>query len=195
MTKTILLEGGYFYHIYNRGNNGEAIFKESHDYSYFLHLLAKHILPIAHIYCYCLLNNHFHLLIKIKEEDGQKTIEGQSLNASQIFSNFFNAYAKSFNRKYYRTGKLFEERFKRKRVDYDSYFTELIYYIHANPQRHRIIDDFRNYPHSSYQQLIINEPTILSKDEIMEWFAGKSFFEQYHAERVVYLLNYQAFEK
>lgn len=57
------------YHIFNRGNNGENIFIEDKNYYYFLGLLKKHILPIADIYAYCLLKNHFHLLLKIKDPD------------------------------------------------------------------------------------------------------------------------------
>jgi hypothetical protein len=54
--------------IYNRGNNGENLFREQRNYPYFLKLYAKHIEPIAETYAYCLLRNHFHLLVKIKDE-------------------------------------------------------------------------------------------------------------------------------
>ncbi len=56
--------------------------------------------------------------------------------AEQRFANFFNAYAKGFNKSYNRTGKLFEERFKKKKVGTNRYYTQMIYYIHANAQRH-----------------------------------------------------------
>jgi putative transposase len=195
MTKTTPLESGNYYHIYNRGNNKEQIFRNEADYFYFLHLLVKHILPTTHIYCYCLMSNHFHLLIRIRDDDKQTNIDGTEINVSQCFSNFFNAYTKAFNKKYNRTGKLFAERFKRKLVDCDAYFSELIYYIHANPQRHQIIGDFRDYKYSSYQEIISAETTYLSRNEVLNWFGGKHFFEEYHAERVQYLLNYEAFEK
>ncbi|WP_244140763.1 hypothetical protein [Kaistella flava (ex Peng et al. 2021)] len=61
------IEFGRFYHIFNRGNNSQDIFFEEENYSYFLKLLAKYIIPTAEIYCYCLLRNHFHLLIRIKD--------------------------------------------------------------------------------------------------------------------------------
>src|SRR5690625_3170448 len=92
------LEETYFYHIFNRGNNKQPIFLEDANYFYFLKLVKKHILPIADIYSYCLLNNHFHLLVKIKEECEK--------NPSQSFSNLFNAYSKAFNKRYKRTGSL-----------------------------------------------------------------------------------------
>ncbi|WP_449401217.1 transposase [Chryseobacterium wanjuense] len=62
------LEFGYFYHIYNRGNNSGTIFFEEKNYNYFLQLLSKYIVPIGEIYAYCLLKNHFHFLIKLKDE-------------------------------------------------------------------------------------------------------------------------------
>ncbi|MDQ7949884.1 MAG: transposase [Pedobacter sp.] len=195
MSKAIALEEGLFYHIYNRGNNKERIFKDEDDYRYFLSLLKKHLLPTADIFVYCLLGNHFHLLVKIKTNEIDKGITGKPLNTSQVFSNLFNAYAKAFNRKYNRTGKLFEERFKRKQIATDGYFSELIYYIHANPQRHQLIGDFRNYAHSSYPVLTKNEFTFINRDEVLNWFGGKDLFERFHEERVVYLLNYQNFEK
>ena len=54
------IEFGKFYHIFNRGNNSQDIFFEEENYLYFLKLLTKYIFPIADIYCYCLMNNHFH---------------------------------------------------------------------------------------------------------------------------------------
>ena len=148
MIETVILENGCFYHIYNRGNNKENIFFEEENYTYFLILLKKYIVPVAEIYAYCLLKNHFHLLIRIKDEPKS--------SPKQHFSNLFSAYTKSVNKKYNRTGKLFSERFKRKKVVEDSYFSEIVFYIHTNPQKHNIATDFRKYKYSSYQTIQIN---------------------------------------
>ena len=61
------METGTFYHYFNRGNNRENLFKEEANYNYFLQLLKKHITPVVDVYSYCLLPNHFHLVIKTKE--------------------------------------------------------------------------------------------------------------------------------
>jgi len=75
---------GVYYHIYNRGNNHENLFIEERNYSYFLNLYAKHIGPIAETHAYCLLRNHFHLLVKIKTEEEFARQTSQVLQTSQV---------------------------------------------------------------------------------------------------------------
>ena len=99
---------------------------------------------------------------------------------AQRFSNLFNAYAKSFNERYNRTGSLFQERFRRKIIDSDADIGEVIFYIHANAQRHGLIDDFRKYVHSSYSSLLSDAPSLLLRTEVMKWFGGKGAFIKYH---------------
>ncbi len=173
---------GCYYHIYNRGNNREIIFREESNYAYFLKLWKKHIAPVADSHAYCLLSNHFHVLIQVKESIlAEKKCEKSRMNQTeQHFANFFNAYAKGFNKSYARTGKLFEERFKRKKVTTDRHFTQLMYYIHANPQRHGFIYDFRNYPHSSYHSIFSEKPTALMCQAVLDWFGGKAKFEAFY---------------
>ncbi len=148
------------YHIYNRGNNGEFVFKEERNYHYFLGLYAKYIAPIADTYAYSLLNNHFHFSLRIKDQDELSVAKqpGSSeepgcLVISQSFATFFGTYTKAINKAYSRTGTLFEGRFKRKPITDNSYFTRLITYIHQNPQLHGFVDDYRDWPYSSYQAL------------------------------------------
>lgn len=66
MTQPIPLEFDRYYHIYNRGNNRENLFRKPDNYHYFLQLYTKHIHPITDTFAYCLLPNHFHLLVRIK---------------------------------------------------------------------------------------------------------------------------------
>jgi len=71
MTSPAPLEYGEYYHIYNRGNNREDVFFEERNYRHFLSLYAKYILPNADTYAYCLLRNHFHLLVRILTQEEQ----------------------------------------------------------------------------------------------------------------------------
>ena len=183
MSKPEPLQYGQYYHIYNRGNNGEILFREERNYPYFLKLYAKHIEPVAATYAYCLMSNHFHLLVRIKtvEEQDLTGFENLSgLNPSQQFANLFNAYTKAFNKAYQRTGSLFEKPFRRKLVDNDRYVTALIVYIHRNPQIHGFVTNFRNWPYSSYSALVSSEATRVQRDTVLDWFDNQRGFEKLH---------------
>ncbi|MDQ3682618.1 MAG: hypothetical protein M3352_06045 [Bacteroidota bacterium] len=201
---------GNMYHIYKRGNNKENLFIEEKNYFYFLNLWRKHISPLADTFAYCLLKNHFHFLIRIKPEELllnfkalPKTVQLKKLFLSQEetirkilsqqFSNFFNAYAKSINSVYERTGSLFQERFRRKSIDSDNYFTEIIFYIHANAQKHGLVNDFRGYPHSSYLSLLSDHATLLMRKEVIDGFGGREAFIKYHERYRISLINEKNF--
>lgn len=174
-----------YYHIYNRGNNRENLFKEERNYRHFLKLYAKHIEPIADTFAYCLLPNHFHLLVRIKAaEEIEETLKVlktfRVLKPSQQFSNLFNAYTKAINNTYPRTGSLFEHPFGRKPVESDAYFTQLVIYIHQNPQRHGLIADFRDWPYSSYQAMLSAQATRLKRELVIGWFGGVPQLTQQH---------------
>lgn len=170
MSNPIPLEPGKYYHIYNRGNNRENIFNEERNYAYFLKLYASHVGPVVDTFAYCLLRNHFHFSVRVK---GEKDLSGLP-GASQAFSNFFNAYAKSFNKAYHRTGALFQRPFGRIEVTTEAYLYRLVIYIHQNPQRHGFVADFREWPHSSYHALLSEKTTQLRREEVLEWFGGRN---------------------
>ncbi|MEM6265354.1 MAG: hypothetical protein AAGI38_22825, partial [Bacteroidota bacterium] len=89
----IPLQSGKCYHIFNRGVAKLPIFLKEENYDYFLKLYEKHIRPVAHTFAYCLMNNHFHILLQIKhEEDLSKSFQNSAKSLSVPFANFFNAY-------------------------------------------------------------------------------------------------------
>lgn len=183
-----MLEYSKYYHIYNRGNNREDLFYEDGNYDYFLSLYNHHIAPVAETFAYCLMKNHFHLLVKIKTLEEQKLTSQVSetcevfkpLHPSRQFSNFFNAYAKAINKKYNRTGSLFQDRFHRIELTSDLYFARLVHYIHFNPQKHGFTDDYTTYPYSSYPLLLLDKSTTLNRTIVLSWFGGKEDFIQFH---------------
>ncbi len=179
------LRYGAYYHIYNRGNNRENIFIEARNYRYFLRLYAKYILPVADTFAYCLLKNHFHFLVRTKTFGVSETPKvSRTVSPSQAFSNLFNAYAKAINKAYQRTGSLFERPFGRVEVTSDAHFIHLIAYIHQNPQKHGLIEDFRDWPYSSYHALTSARPTRLLREETLAWFGNQGHFETFHSESV-----------
>lgn len=178
------LEKGYFYHIYNRGNNKEDLFPADENCSYFLSLISKYLLPISQIYAYCLLKNHFHFLIQIKDEN---EIDNQKLH--QPFSNLFNAYTKAINKRYGREGSLFKERFKRELIKDEKQLINTILYIHLNPIKHEFTNDFKNYKHSSFQSLILEKPTKLEREFVINLFENKENFIASHQLKVLEKYN------
>jgi putative transposase len=82
----------------------------------------------------------------------------------------FNAYAKAINKAYQRTGPVFERPFKRIPVTDSKYFMRLLIYVHQNPRRHELIDDFQDWPYSSYGVLIGDQPTFIRRDVVRQWF-------------------------
>ena len=172
------IESDNYYHIYNRGNNGQDIFIEDINFNYFLELIKKYLLPISKIYSYCLLQNHFHILLKIDKE---------CKNPSRSFSNLFNAYTKAINKKYGRTGSLLEKPFKRIKITDESYLKMLILYIHLNPVHHRISINFNNYKYSSYQSILSLGKTNIQRNEVLRLFDNKANFIATHLDRKTYI--------
>jgi REP element-mobilizing transposase RayT len=172
------------YHIFNRGNNRDNIFVEERNYGYFLDLLEKYLSPVAEIYAYCLLKNHFHLLVRILPLAVLKAL-GVTAPPFQHFSNFFNAYAKTFNHTYGRTGSLFQHPFGRVLVRTDDQLLQTIRYIHLNPLKHGFVDDFRDWPFSSYLELLSTEESILAKDAVFGHFGGRDAFMWFHEDQTL----------
>lgn len=192
MKTSATLEEGEYYHIYNRGINGCNIFYEERNYEYFLEKYAFYLNNWVDTFAYCLLKNHFHLLIRVKDlhlsalagfvnlpglKDGLHAPENI---VSKKFSDLFNSYTKSINKAYKRTGGLFESPFKRILVDNEAYFTQLIGYIHHNPQKHGFTSDYRTYPHSSYQSHLLPQNTKLARKEVLEWFGDADAYARFH---------------
>lgn len=185
-----------FYHIYNRGINGEDLFKQERNYNYFLSKYNIYLEPVVETYAYCLLKNHFHLLIRVKDIDTlnnfyveqsknkeiKQGLHNPDFIVSKQFAKLFSSYTQSINIATNRTGSLFETPFKRIEVKNETYLNNLIWYIHNNPQKHGFINDFRDYPHSSYQAHLSNRITKLKRKEVIEWFGNSTDFKSFHNE-------------
>ena len=144
------LSHGQYYHIYNRGNNRESIFKEEKNYQYFLDLYRKYIHPIANLYAFCLMPTHFHLLVQIKNIDDIDIMYNDEKSIWMQFRRFLGTYTKAINKMYQRSGHLFAGRYSRVHVTDDNHFFKLISYIHQNPQNHGVVSDYKIWPFSSY---------------------------------------------
>lgn len=207
-TRNITFAIGEYYHIYNRGTEKREIFLDEDDRKRFIKLLfvANGTKPFAFrdfpvglpyvefergdpalaIGAYCLMPNHFHILIRETNENGISKVMGKVLTS----------YSSYFNKKYKRTGRLFEGPFKARHVDTDNYLKYLFSYIHLNPVK--IIDPewkengikdretakkyLLSYIYSSYLDYMGSERIerkILNKTAFPNYFAEFKDFNQF----------------
>ncbi|MBI3634515.1 MAG: transposase [Candidatus Yonathbacteria bacterium] len=203
-----------FYHGYSRGNNKSVIFLSDADRKRFQKLLyvcnsaspvvfrdiqgmpldkIKKGEALVDIGAYCLMPNHFHLLLRERIDGG----------ISKFLEKLLTAYSMYFNKKYERTGKLFEGRFQATHVDTDEYLKYLFAYIHLNPvkiidpkwkedgiQNRMVAKEYLGkYVHSSYQDYFGSarqEGKILEKPAFPEYFAKSQDFEEFINEWIDY---------
>lgn len=200
--KVNFASGGY-YHIYNRGNSKQIIFKDDQDYKRFVSLLylsntkknfnikdiSKEIFSfdcgqnLVSIGSWVLMPNHFHILITQTEEGG----------ISKFMQKLTTAYSMYYNKKYERTGVLFEGKFKSEHVNNDRYLKYLFSYIHLNPvkliqkdwkekgidNKVQAIEFLKNYKYSSYLDYLEEDRIqnkILNKSSFPKYFPNKGAF-------------------
>lgn len=202
--RNTLFSEGEYYHIYNRGNSKQTIFRDLADYGRFQELLyatnsSERVVlklikkedrftfarqqPLVAIGAYCLMPNHFHVLVT-------PSVEGGIQNFVQKLS---TAYSMYFNKRYERTGGLFEGRFKSEHAHSDEYLKYLFSYIHLNPLKlidphwkekglHNIqhareyLDGYHYSSYDEYRGLVRAENAILSKESFPSYFSSEGSF-------------------
>ena len=187
---------GNFFHVYNRSVDRKPLFKNEGNYSFFLNKFDKYLSPVLDIYAYSLLVNHFHFLVSVKKNllEVDLTTFKKLSNAnehyqditvhdivSHQFRKFFQSYAMAFNKQQNRIGTLFQTPFKRALIDQQQYLNQLVYYIHTNPQYHKLTNDFRSWNWSSYNKILNDKQSKLKKKEVLQWFGNKEMYLLYHS--------------
>ncbi len=149
------------YHIIIRGINRQNIFQDNEDMLEYLKVLKKYKgVSGFEIYAYCLMNNHIHLLIKVIIED-----------VSIIMKRIGSKYVYWFNKKYERTGHLFQDRFRSEPVEDDAYLLTVLRYIHQNPLKAGIVDTLDEYRWSSYCDYIRQDNSLTDTAFILNIFS------------------------
>jgi len=193
----IYTENGY-YHIFNRGVEKRDIFSDSQDYKVFLHFLKRYLTEVPpspdrirpkwrtdlfdklQLIAYCLMPNHFHLMIKQVTKDA-------IINFMRALS---NSYVRYFNEKYQRVGSLFQGTYKGVLVENESYLLHLTRYIHLNPMEVRPVNrsNLVDYPYSSYGEYLGKRKTTwIHPEEILD------FFKTAQRTNLKDFLSYQSF--
>ena len=188
------------YHILGRAIGSEKIFIQEMNYTFLLKKYYKHIVPIADTFSYCLLPNHFHFLIRVKnmvevKSHFNKMKPGKLFYPELVsdfimerFSNWLNSYTKAFNKTYERQGSLFIDYLRRDEILTSEQFGATIFYIHKNPVHHSYCKLMEKWHWSSYNTMLSNSKTLLLRNEVLEWFGGKDGFISYH-QQPAYLKN------
>ena len=158
------IEVAGYYHIINRGVEQRVVFKEKEDYEYFEALMCFYAKSYGiTIHNYCLMSNHYHLLIEIQYENLSKFMK-------QINAN----YAIYFNKKHKRSGHLWQGRFKSWYVTDEAYLYTLMLYIEQNPLKANMVQELEAYPYSSYHYFLDANtiPECLEKSWVVQNFVG-----------------------
>lgn len=137
--------------------------------------VEKYICPVADLLAYSMKRNHFHLTIHTHEASDE-------IGTSQAFRKLFQPYALAFTKEQGRYGTLFQTPSKRALIDRDEFLRHLIWYQHWNPEHHRPIADYREWPNTSYPSLRCETSSFLARDAVTDLFGGIQGFVAYHEE-------------
>jgi len=174
MARPLRLEfRGALYHLTSRGDRQEPIFLDDTDRRLFLDLLFKEVRQQKWIcYAYCLMDNHYHLLIETPEANlvrGMRRLNG--------------VYTQSFNRRHRRVGHVFQGRYKALLIDRENYLLELCRYVVLNPVRAGLVQRPEQWSWSSYQRTATGEGTeALAVEKILSLFPSQAAYRQFVAE-------------
>ena len=171
MTRSLRIEyPGAFYHITSRGNARQNIFKTKRDYIEFLNILTENFKRYNwECYAYCLMSNHYHLLIKTLDP-----------NLSQGMRQINGVYTQKFNFLHKTVGHVFQGRYKAILVDEEKYFYELIRYIVLNPVRAKLVKSPDNFLWSSHREMLKeSRDNICESEKILDKFENLKEYKKF----------------
>lgn len=194
------LVNDYFYHIFNRGSEKRNIFMQPRDYKRFLQTVRYYQFSgpkpkfsqftktklnslktlveakLIDIFCYCLMPNHFHFLLRQRQENG----------IAIFMSQISNSYTKYFNTKYERIGALLQGVFKSVPIETDEQLIHVSRYIHLNPVVSGLVKKLEHYLWSSYGEYITGREGLCSTKEILNLFSSREQYRQFVEDQIDY---------
>lgn len=170
---TAPFEPSYHYHVYNRAIGSDKLFHREANYEYFLRLLNKGPGTFFELMSYCLMRNHYHLLVCINDTAKPEEV-------SESFRRFGISYAQAINKQENRMGSLFMRPVKRKQINDLNYLRNMFCYIHQNPVLHRTRDDFRNFKWSSYISILKDDVSPYTREILKICFDDRDNFTYVH---------------
>jgi len=171
-----------FYHVFNRGNNRQLIFPLQRNYTFFLSKLKDILSEHCHIVAYCLMPNHFHLMLYLDETSTGLEIKSkpQLQVLEQKLGTLQSSYTRAINNQENKTGSLFQTKIKVIELSVDHAST-CFHYIHQNPLKAKLVNDFNEWPYSSYLEYFNLSDGICNKEIAFEFLEipknSSSFFK------------------
>jgi len=195
-----------FYHVYNWGINHCEIFRTDENKWFFLSKLKIYLTPVCDIYAYCLMPDHFHLIIKVKPSDkianfiskgnnikNQNGLHSIDKIVSKQFAKLLSSYTQAFNKAEKRHGALLESPFRRSNIGSKVQLINLIVAIHKNPVG--IKDNFEYFTYSSYRDIFSHYPGIVDSSLVIDVFGNMRNFVAAHQLPGKVILNIFDFVK
>ena len=192
------------YHIFNHANGFENIFTVDDNYRFYLDKYQQYILPIAETYAYCLLPNHFHLVVRIRRREVLEEVfrNFKSTNFSKFpnlekvevtdnmieyyiskqFANLFSCYTQSFNKVNKRRGSLFLKNFRREPIENKAYFLNAVIYTHRNPVHHAFCDRYTDWSYTSFCEIKERNSQMIEVEKLLRMFGGRDSFIDLHEQ-------------
>ncbi len=190
------LHQNQYYHIYNRSNNSEIVFRDDENYRYFLDKYRHYFLEGLDTIAYCLMPTHFHFLVYVKPMPHPSGVDGLHLQggvhlpeedalhlSSELQKKFgvlLSSYTKAINQRYERHGSLFQQHTKSRLVNKESYLVTVMTYIHQNPVRAGLVKRLEDWEYSSYRDFIGMRDGTLPQERILaDYFSGIEDFKRF----------------
>ncbi|MBP8903908.1 MAG: hypothetical protein KBG43_04785 [Paludibacteraceae bacterium] len=198
------------YHIFNHANGFENIFTVDDNYRFYLDKYQQYILPIAETYTYCLLPNHFHLVVRIRRKEVIEEVyrNFKSTNFSKVpnfgkvensgkveitdniieqfiskqFANLFSCYTQSFNKVNKRRESLFLKNFRREPIENKAYFLNAVIYTHRNPVHHAFCDRYTDWSYTSFCEIKERNSQMIEVEKLLRMFGGRDSFIDLHEQ-------------
>jgi hydroxymethylpyrimidine/phosphomethylpyrimidine kinase len=170
-----------YFHIENKGEKDENLFVEEANYIYCISLIQFHISPIAHILAYSLLPHQLQLVVQFKSEN---EIPAQwKNNLTQPFTNLFMSFNQSMQKQHGAGSNLFQKTYEKHFLADETQLKQRIIDVHINTEKHQITEDFRQYPYSSFQNIILKKDRLVDANKCIEHFKDVDTFLQLHEEK------------
>jgi putative transposase len=196
-----------YYHILFRSIDGLVLFQTKDNYDFFLQKFVFFLNPVLDCFAYCLLKNHTHFIVQVKSKEeilaslfgipeGAKTISmkrfiSDAQNESYLdmlierqINSFEVSYVNRINKVNSRKGGLFQAPFRCLEIMDEIHLQQAIIYTHANAQKHGIINNFSDYPHSSYQEILRKNSPVVNIKKVLQFFSDEKNLIKQHETQV-----------